>query len=281
MMAVLLCILKTGHTQEVVFEPFVGQVYKLPNDKKKSGFGPYVKDLEPFTEIVLDSLNIPWTKQDTPLLHVPMRPGTAFLFKSAISFPKTGKYRFQVLTDDGCRIWINDSLVVLNDGRYHIRPRVIVKHFEAGTYPMRMWYYQGFPDKYQLELKVSYQEDKMAAKELSLVLSDEDLTFEFNSFTLTPAGREKIENLITELKGRPIKNIDVHGHTDSVGEAAYNKDLSLKRAQAVRDVINEGLGIEKSNFSLKGFGEEKPVADNRSSEGRKANRRVEIRIEFL
>ena len=67
----------------------------------------------------------------------------------------------------------------------------------------------------------------------------------------------------------------VAGHTDSDGDAAYNKDLSQRRAQSVVNYLT-GQGVEGSNMIAKGFGEEQPIADNDSAEGKAANRRVEL-----
>jgi len=72
-------------------------------------------------------------------------------------------------------------------------------------------------------------------------------------------------------------NLIITGHTDSTGSAAYNKELSVKRAQTVRDfMVSEG--ISASNLSVEGYGEEMPVADNKTAEGRAENRRVEISV---
>src|SRR5206468_3138880 len=67
----------------------------------------------------------------------------------------------------------------------------------------------------------------------------------------------------------------VEGHTDSIGSDAYNQRLSERRANAVADYM-EAQGISSSRITTKGWGKSKPVADNRTKEGRARNRRVEI-----
>jgi len=67
----------------------------------------------------------------------------------------------------------------------------------------------------------------------------------------------------------------VEGHTDSIGSEAYNLRLSERRANAVADYM-ESQGISSSRITTKGWGKSKPVADNRTKEGRAKNRRVEI-----
>ncbi len=67
------------------------------------------------------------------------------------------------------------------------------------------------------------------------------------------------------------------GHTDSVGADAYNQKLSEKRAQAVKDYLTS-KGTDASRVYVEGKGEKQPVADNKSSDGRAKNRRVEIEV---
>jgi OOP family OmpA-OmpF porin len=77
------------------------------------------------------------------------------------------------------------------------------------------------------------------------------------------------------LEENPTLCLRVDGHTDSIGEADYNRELSTQRAQAIHDFLT-GSGITKNRLQSEGFGEERPVADNRTSSGRAQNRRVEL-----
>lgn len=72
--------------------------------------------------------------------------------------------------------------------------------------------------------------------------------------------------------------VTIEGHTDSVGAAAYNKALSQRRANAVRDVLVQRLDIEPNRVTAVGYGEERPIADNNVDTGRAANRRVVAEI---
>jgi outer membrane protein OmpA-like peptidoglycan-associated protein len=74
------------------------------------------------------------------------------------------------------------------------------------------------------------------------------------------------------------ENIVVEGHTDSRGSDSYNLDLSERRAQSVRDYLVT-RGVSANHCRAVGYGESRPVADNRTAEGRANNRRVEIVIE--
>jgi OmpA-OmpF porin, OOP family len=84
-----------------------------------------------------------------------------------------------------------------------------------------------------------------------------------------------IDEVADMLKANPSLNVSIEGHTDNTGTPAANKTLSENRAKAVMNaLITEG--IDKSRLSAKGWGQEKPVSDNTTEEGKAKNRRVEI-----
>lgn len=111
------------------------------------------------------------------------------------------------------------------------------------------------------------------------IITIRDVHFEFNKATLTPADKHQLDAVATKLKTEaPNVQLHVSGHTDSVGSDAYNKKLSDKRAHSVTDYL-VSAGIARSAFvSVEGDGESRPVADNKTAEGRALNRRVEIKI---
>ncbi|EKM24364.1 MULTISPECIES: OmpA family protein [Vibrio] len=100
-------------------------------------------------------------------------------------------------------------------------------------------------------------------------------TFEFDSATLTDSVSERLDNFVNFLNEYPQAQVEITGYTDSSGPAAYNQKLSERRAQAVADYL-VAAGIDADRFTVKGMGEENPVADNSTHEGREKNRRVEV-----
>ena len=104
-----------------------------------------------------------------------------------------------------------------------------------------------------------------------------DAFFDFNKSALKPEGRAKLDDLVGKIKGISLEVIIAVGHTDSVGSDAYNQKLSVKRAEAVKAYLVT-KGIEKNRVYTEGKGEKQPVADNKTSEGRAKNRRVEIEV---
>jgi outer membrane protein OmpA-like peptidoglycan-associated protein len=103
----------------------------------------------------------------------------------------------------------------------------------------------------------------------------DNLNFESNSTTLTPESRPTVDSLVAILKAYPAVSVALEGHTDSTGDAAANKKLSLDRAGAVKDILASG-GIDSSRIATDGFGMDKPVASNDTEDGRAMNRRPEL-----
>jgi OOP family OmpA-OmpF porin len=102
--------------------------------------------------------------------------------------------------------------------------------------------------------------------------------FAFDSAKLMPAAEKDMAKMAAEAKSLKTLNLVlVEGHTDNIGTAAYNQQLSIKRAMAVRDALVKN-GVPAHLIEAKGYGFDKPVASNKSKDGRAQNRRVEITI---
>ena len=104
-----------------------------------------------------------------------------------------------------------------------------------------------------------------------------DAFFDFDKATLKPAGKAKLDDLVGKVKGINLEVIIAVGHTDNVGSDVYNQKLAVKRAESVKAYL-VSKGIEKNRIYTEGKGEKQPVADNKTSEGRAKNRRVEIEV---
>lgn len=102
------------------------------------------------------------------------------------------------------------------------------------------------------------------------------VTFEFDSARLTAQAERRLDEDVQILLRHPELEVEIAGHTDSVGPADYNEGLSLRRAQSVRDYL-VGKGANADRLTIKGYGESDPVATNDTDAGRAQNRRVEFR----
>ena len=110
-----------------------------------------------------------------------------------------------------------------------------------------------------------------------VVQMPQDLLFAVDSASVRPDLRSDLYTVASSLMKYPNSRIEVIGHTDNTGAAAYNQDLSQRRAVAVASVLRES-GVPGARVAAYGRGEDQPIASNLTPDGRAKNRRVEIII---
>lgn len=103
------------------------------------------------------------------------------------------------------------------------------------------------------------------------------VNFDFNKATIRPDARPVLDRAVATLREEGGIAVIAEGHTDSIGSDEYNRELSERRAQAVRDYMVDG-GVAPSRITFEGQGESRPVASNDTADGRAQNRRVELKI---
>lgn len=113
--------------------------------------------------------------------------------------------------------------------------------------------------------------------EYLIVNMPQDLLFATDSASVRPDLRRDLSTVSSSLLKYPNSRIEVIGHTDNTGSAAYNQDLSQRRAVAVASVLREN-GVPGNRIAAYGRGEDQPIASNLTPEGKAQNRRVEIII---
>lgn len=105
----------------------------------------------------------------------------------------------------------------------------------------------------------------------------ENVEFEFNSAELKPGVFQSLESAAQTMVDHPKLIVEISGHTDNIGKAKYNQELSLRRAESVkRYLVNKG--IEAARIQTRGYGKTQPIVSNKTEEGRAKNRRIEFKI---
>lgn len=136
-----------------------------------------------------------------------------------------------------------------------------------------------YSDEYSVPLPTSSRDLK---KDVLLQKTDGGTTrllvfFDYDKADLYEESYSDLDRAVAFLRKNPSAIVEIIGHTDSVGSATYNHSLSRNRAEAVREYLAD-QGINLSRITARGHGEEHPVADNGTEEGRARNRRVEMKV---
>jgi outer membrane protein OmpA-like peptidoglycan-associated protein len=104
------------------------------------------------------------------------------------------------------------------------------------------------------------------------------VNFDFDKYKIRKADEAELKKVIDFVKKYPNSSVKIEGHTDSIGTEKYNQKLSERRARAVADYLISKGAVKKVDISTVGYGESKPIADNKTTKGRAENRRAEILI---
>ena len=124
---------------------------------------------------------------------------------------------------------------------------------------------------------ITFIEDKTKMVDKTTWFSFDRLTFETAKATLKPESAEQLTNVAAILKAHPEVEVKIGGYTDNVGDATKNMTLSGERAKAVMAELVK-LGVEEKRMKAEGYGDQYPVGDNKTEEGKAKNRRIDIRV---
>ena len=104
------------------------------------------------------------------------------------------------------------------------------------------------------------------------------VNFRFDRYDLTPDAKAALDDLANQIKDRSNFVLEIQGYADAIGSAAYNDQLTQKRAESVQRYLAEQRGIPLYRMTILGFGKSRAIADNHTRAGRAENRRVEVRL---
>ncbi|MEX2327244.1 MAG: OmpA family protein, partial [Pseudomonadales bacterium] len=127
------------------------------------------------------------------------------------------------------------------------------------------------------KLRRQIEELKARETDRGLVLTLGDVLFDTNKSELKAGATSNLSKLVAFLNDYPERTVEIEGHTDNTGDAAYNQALSQRRADAVRNWLMQ-QGINSERLTASGKGMIVPIEDNSSAIGRQMNRRVEVII---
>lgn len=106
---------------------------------------------------------------------------------------------------------------------------------------------------------------------------DQNCLFDFDKSVVKPEYYPLLNDIVKVMNDNPSLRVELEGHTCSIGTNKYNQGLSERRANAVKKYLVEKGMVDPSRVSAVGYGEERPIATNENEEGRKLNRRVELK----
>lgn len=278
------------------FSPFTGMVYDMPKLEIKRGklisigiqefYTDTIYSYPELGEITLDKLDIP--ESNTKVDKFPGVDKTikfAMILNSEMEILVDGCYEFTLSSDDGSRLWIDEVQLINNDGGHKLKTKKDTTAFTKGLYDAKLWYFQGMPDRFGLKLdakligKMDVCPTEMKKKvEEPKVITLNNFHFGTDEHQINEEALEELKEAVIQIKKANPSHIEIIGHTDNQGTAAYNKSLSLRRAEAVKNKLQELLQNEAIVLTAKGLGFTNPIASNNTEEGKKLNRRVELKL---
>jgi len=111
------------------------------------------------------------------------------------------------------------------------------------------------------------------------VLTDDQAKFRSGASTLSDEAKAALDQMVAQVKSQAAAIwVEIEGHTDNTGEAAYNERLGLERAEAVKRYLYEQHQVPLHKMNTISYGEDKPASDNKTRDGRAQNRRVVIKV---
>jgi outer membrane protein OmpA-like peptidoglycan-associated protein len=222
-------------------------------------------------------------------------------YQGSIYIPATGRYGFRLSSDDGSQLFLDDLLVIDNDGVHSMSDKSAAVTLQQGNHGMQLRYFQGPAAQLGLQLFVK----EPAGKEKIFALQDfnqkvlesrrnlhvtedahairirmgTEVLFDSGKYALRPEAAASLQQLADLLLAEPGLPVVIEGHTDNVGDAKANQALSEQRAEAVKQWLTGAGRVPDACIATKGLGATKPLASNAAAIGRQKNRRVEVSIQ--
>ena len=121
------------------------------------------------------------------------------------------------------------------------------------------------------------EEESIAELEKNGTVTMSHIHFTSNSTSIKHSSESSLEELFALMTSNPTIVLEVSGHTDNIGSTDHNYRLSVKRANSIKDFLID-KGILSKRIKINGYGESKPIATNETNDGKRKNRRVQIKV---
>lgn len=268
----------------IEFSPFEGYAYDLPRKLVRAGlfYNDNITAFDTLARVRFQDINIPETNSENDFPQLEQSVALGLILKGEVMIRKDACYEFSLNSDDGSILWVDDQIILDNDGDHKMLMVVDTVHLQKGTYPTKLWYFQGFPNKYGLVLDYRMLSDTVACKPIfkrtapEILALESDLYFESGKADITAEVYPKIDEVFQTYSS--IDSIIVEGRTDNIGSRADNIILSQNRIKSIVNLLSEMNKTHGIPIVEKALGEDNPLADNSSAEGRAKNRSVVLKI---
>jgi len=221
-------------------------------------------------------------------------PGNGYLtahWFGTFVLPKTRSIGFKLGSDDDSWVYIDGRLVVDNGG---VKPIAYapytVANLSAGSHRFDVFYADRHGVGAKMELSLAFDvrptipktSGTSAMHSIAAQLRTSGrvavygIHFAFDRDTIEKDSDGVIAEIAAVLRDDPHLRVRIEGHTDGAGDAAYNRDLSRRRAQSVKAYLVSRFAISAARLETQGYGPDRPIATNATAKGRALNRRVEV-----
>ncbi len=272
--------------QDPQFSIFKGTVHAIPREELLQPFSEKMLEYRKIEEIAWKDINFEprlvyqgypdiWTEE----------PSFAIYLESTMTILEDACYEFHLETDDGSILWIDNKQIIDNSGNHPMTLKSGSDFYKAGEYPVKIWYYQGWPDQCgfifrseNMKSRTKCLEEKVEETSFEKFSLNGAVLFDFGSFQLKPSAKDELDQIISVIESRDITTIIIEGHSDSQGDKEVNLKLSNQRALSVKQYFLNFIKMSEITIEAIGKGEDFPIADNETEEGRAENRRVVILV---
>lgn len=265
--------------QEMSYTPFKGKVYKYPSQLKYIPFQDDYADRYPLIkEFSWDSIHVDQRDTDKGFPDVDCKGAFGIMFTSVLSIDTTSMYRFAITSDDGSIVWLDGEKIIDNDFSKGMHTKEDTLALRPGEYKMNIWYYQAYPTMFGV-IYESQPVDAEVKWDIDTISLSQDLLFDLGSSQLNKKSDYLLDSLSQLLMSYENVKVRIVGHTDNIGSLQSNIILSQRRADSIREYLQEHVDQTGVIYYTRGRGETMPIANNDTRKGRARNRRVEILIE--